>query len=230
MNVFILCIFALVPFHNASVHEAKLTVCPDFAEVLRFENKLESYQAPEPVNPGMESVLKPATVPEADPAPAITPESDPAPAIAPESALMPESDPAPALDSEPILIPETVPEPIHLGQLEPEIVPENSNQLKQPVAELATPAEPAPLEIPERLTPKPISPSRNVEFAAAEEPISEVQPVPAGVKVQETAPTDVPIRRPWGVLTFSIFLLLLSVSANVFLGWQLIEARLAKLR
>ncbi|MBQ6107521.1 MAG: hypothetical protein IJK97_04860, partial [Thermoguttaceae bacterium] len=63
-----------------------------------------------------------------------------------------------------------------------------------------------------------------------EEPVSEVQSVPAGVKVQETAPTDAPIRRPWGVLTFSIFLLLLSVSANVFLGWQLIEARLAKLR
>ena len=65
MNVLILCFFALVPFHNASVHEAKLTVCPDFAEVLRFENKLESYQAPAPVNPEMESVLKPPSTPEA---------------------------------------------------------------------------------------------------------------------------------------------------------------------
>ena len=206
MNVFILCIFALVPFHNASVHEAKLTVCPDFAEVLRFENKLESYQAPEPVNPGLESVLNPTSTPNADPAPISTPEPDP----------------------EPILIPETIPEPI--GHLEPEIVPENPIQLKQPVVVLEKPAEPAPLEIPERLTPKPFSPSRNVEFAAAEEPVSEVQTVPAGTQTQETAPTDAPIRRPWGVLTSFIFLLLLSVSANVFLGWQLIETRTAKLK
>lgn len=216
MNVFILCIFALVPFHNASVHEAKLTVCPDFAEVLRFENKLESFQAPEPGNPGLESVLKPTSTPEPDSTPAFTPKTDPAPIFTSES------------DSEPILIPETVPEPI--GHLEPEIVPENPIQLKQPVAVLEKPVEPAPLEIPERLTPKPLSPSRNVEFAAAEEPLSEVQPASTGVNVQETAPTDTPIRRPWGVLTFSIFLLLLSVSANVFLGWQLIETRTAKLK
>lgn len=199
MNVFILCIFALVPFHNASVHEAKLTVCPDFAEVLRFENSLESYQVPEQsTSPEAESVLKPTPTPEADPA------QD--------------------------LVPEIVSEPIPLDQLEPEIVPENPIQLKQPVAESAPSAEPAPLEIPDSLTPKPLSPSKNVVFAGAEEPISEIQPVPAGASAQEAAPSDVPARRPWGVLTFFIFLLLLSVSGNVFLGWQLIEARTAKLK
>ena len=199
MNVFILCFFALVPFHNASVHEAKLTVCPDFAEALRFANELESYQfTDQPANSEMESVLKPT--------------------------------PAAETDSTQILSQETGHAPIPLDQLEPEIVPENPIELKQAVVESEAHAEPAPLEIPERLTPKPLSPSRNVEFAAAAEPLSEVQPAPAEVKVQETAPTDAPIRRPWGVLTFSIFLLLLSVSANVFLGWQLIEARTAKLK
>lgn len=216
MNVFILCIFALVPFHNASVHEAKLTVCPDFAEALRFENTLEAYQAPEPVNPAMESVLKPTSTLAPDPASAFSPETEPAPISTPEP------DPAPSL------IPETVPEPI--GLLEPEIVPENPVKLKQPVAELEKSVEPAPLEIPERLTPKPLSPSGNVVFAAAEEPVSGNQPVPAGVNAQETMPTDAPLRRPWGVLMFFIFLLMLSISANVFLGWQLIETRRAKLR
>ena len=199
MNVFILCIFALVPFHNASVHEAKLTVCPDFAEALRFENALESYQAPDQsTNSGTEAVLKPTATPEADS----------------------------MLDLEPEIVSEQIPP----EQLEPEIVPENPIELKQPVVELERPAEPAPLVIPERLTPKPVSPSRNVEFAAAEEPLSEVQPAPAAAKVQETTPTEAPVRRPWGVLMFFIFLLLLSASANVFLGWQLIEARLVKLR
>ncbi|MCR5165263.1 MAG: hypothetical protein K6C40_14720 [Thermoguttaceae bacterium] len=228
MNVFILCIFALVPFHNASVHEAKLTVCPDFAEALRFENTLESYQAPEPPNPAMESVLK-ATPPV---------ENDPTQTLEPKTALTqtvtPKADPTQtgASKSYPTqtLVPEDVSELNSLGQLKPEIVPEKSIELKQPIVESEKAAEPAPLEIPESLTPKPLSPSENVVFAAAEEPIPGAQPVPAGVKAQETMPTDVPIRRPWGVLMFFIFLLMLSISANVFLGWQLIEARGAKLR
>lgn len=218
MNVFILCIFALVPFHNASVHEAKLTVCPDFAEALRFENTLESYQAQEPPNPALESVLKPTPPVENDPTQMPAPKADPTQTLAPMA------------DPTQNLVPEDVSELNSLEQLKPEIVPEKSIQLKQQIAEAEKAPEPAPLEIPDSLTPKPLSPSGNVVFAAAEEPVPGTQPVPAGVKAQETMPPDVPIRRPWGVLMFFIFLLMLSISANVFLGWQLIETRRAKLR
>jgi len=188
MNIFILCVFALVPFHNASVHEANLTVCPDYAQTLRFQNVIASYQ---------------------DPGPAPTP--------------------APAAEPEAILV----------EQLEPEFVPERPAESEEKIVEKKPAVEPAPLEIPDELPSKSFSPSKNVQFATAEEPVPitqslpAVQSTPAAVPVASNVavvPADEPIRRPWGVLTFFIFLLLLSVSANVFLGWQLIEVRKVKLK
>ncbi|MDO4574335.1 MAG: hypothetical protein Q4D98_03880 [Planctomycetia bacterium] len=43
-------------------------------------------------------------------------------------------------------------------------------------------------------------------------------------KPAETPPAETE-KRPWGALTFTVFLLMLSISANVFLGWQLWEKR-----
>ncbi|MDO4857656.1 MAG: hypothetical protein Q4A17_06910 [Thermoguttaceae bacterium] len=203
MNVFILCIFALVPFHNASVHEAKLTVCPDFAQVLRFENEIRSYKIP---------------------AESAAPEEETA--SVPETASTLES----VLEQETASAPETVSDPIPVGHLEPEIVPELSPKPEQQITELKKAEEPATLEIPEQLVPPPPSSSGKVEFAAAEEPIGTVSQTPVESKTADSVPSDVPIRRPWGILTFFIFLLLLSVSANVFLGWQLIETRMAKIK
>ncbi|MBE6426079.1 MAG: hypothetical protein E7029_08865 [Planctomycetaceae bacterium] len=281
MNIWFLCLFSLVPFHHAGVHWAEVSVCPDYAEVLRFENTLLEYQlaqmtaaqdpqqtaVPDPTAPDSTESAVSANAPSTQNAPFSDSNALPETlADAPPNALQ-----ETLADAPPNALQETVSE-----TLTPEIVPEMTQASPVPV-QLPTqiPAsapyaetpvsEPKELSIPDPLPqthaePQPLADPPQVQFANAEELVHRGTPQTAqdarsaqnvseqgqGARTeqdhaesryisvkeepserQESAPE--PIRRPWGALTLSIFLLLLSLSANVFLGWQLLELRKAKM-
>lgn len=69
---------------------------------------------------------------------------------------------------------------------------------------------------------EPIMPA-GYETVASETPPSNVpESTPSGAEKEPEA------ERPWGALTTTIFLFLVSLSANVFLGWQLWEEKTKK--
>lgn len=86
-------------------------------------------------------------------------------------------------------------------------------------------AEPATLHIDDRHM-EPILPVTHEEIAEEAVPMP-ILPSNAPVLADTpglTAEKNLE-KRPWGILTFVVFLLLLSFSTNLFLGWQLYERR-----
>lgn len=278
MNILIFCVFSLVPFQNAAVHEANVTVCPDYADILRFKNELAfpkmlypmeeaeplpaGTELPElPELPAVQEVAEklpepenvseplPETLPETLPEPVLESEREPEPALV-GSALEPEGKPEentevvdavaelPALEPEIVsevevdaeaekaemklelaLVPKTEPKPGVMGEGDWSQDPYWTAKQEAPQSVITQ--EPERLEMPKQVAmiPTQVPTQNSVTLVTAQEPVT-------GNGVL----SDEPIRRPWGVLTFCVFILLLSVSANVFLGWQLIEMRSAKLK
>ncbi len=197
MYIWALCIFCVIPFHHAAVHEVETSFCPDYASILRFENQLNhcKIQNSQPV-----SVPEPASVP------------------VPKNASTDRTAGNEKRAENMTQVSELTPEVVPPAALEIASISENKNQ--------------------EAVTPIPVQNSgKSVRFASAEEPAPSDAPStgnggstdPQNVHSSENVPTTAtlgtppPIQRPWGVLTFFVFLLLLSLSANVFLGWQLVE-------
>lgn len=367
MNILIFCVFSLVPFQNAAVHEANVTVCPDYANILRFENDLalpkmlypmeEAEPLPEgngtpklPELPtaqeGMSETLSEAENLSKSESGQIgenlsklesgqiggnflESESDqvgealPEPILAEKGPMMvkteteaeknqgirseikkelsseiktekktEQKEETPALTAfEPEIVPEIVPEMASEKKAEgnaelkktemvaeteqkPELEsrvrsemkpgrgeyeksyqdpywaakPETSQEMVQQEPErlvMPNQATVIPTQVPETIPGQGTgqvlgqnSGRNSVALVTAQEPMMGNVP---GIMAETVAGTgtvtaengtlnDEPIRRPWGVLTFCVFILLLSVSANVFLGWQLIEMRNAKLK
>ena len=321
MNIWFLCLFSLVPFHHAGVHWVEVSVCPDYAEVLRFKNTLLEYELAHSAaekdrlteDPATSQLNAPPETPadtqanalpetpadtQADALPETpadtqvdalpeTPADTQADALPktpadtqtdalPETPADTQADALPETpaDTQADALPETpadtqadaLPQKLADTQsdaLMPEIVPEPTQTPSVPeaeeYAEIPVP-EPGRLPIPDPLPPTPSAPQPlaalpQVQFANAEEPLHQASAgnapsagtgqIPSnGQNVsdpghsQNSVPEETsrtreeipqPIRRPWGALTLSIFLLLLSLSANVFLGWQLLELRKAKI-
>lgn len=219
MNVWVLCIFCLVPLHHAAVHDAELTVCPDYAAVLRFEKALMQFPIPRTETAISEESLIPEVVPELS-------SSEKAESVpeTPASELTAQKAPTPETSAPELTAAET-PATIRLDE----------------IRTFSKTPEPAPLTIPETETPVLLpaaQPKSAVRFASVEEPVPAAEktvPTPnassrESAARESAAAEEVPVRRPWGVLTFCVFLLLLSLSANVFLGWQLVELRKMKLK
>lgn len=229
MYVWVLCFFSAIPFRHAAVHDVQMEFCPDYAAVLRFENELKRFSVPESTF----AEVPPAEV-ASDLTPEIVPDSAVIPAPVPAQPPVPDSDSSNLASSEiPALRNASEPAGLEI----PETVRNGENTV----------------------TPIPVQTRKeNVRFASGEEPLptsentarnassspassgslnpvlnsdSASVPSPASVSAASAGlETAVPVRRPWGVLTFFVFLLLLSLSANVFLGWQLAELYKLKMK
>ncbi len=196
MNFWTLCFFSLVPFHHAAVHQADLTACPDYVQILRW---------------GEEILVRPV--------------------CAEQSGSGNESENSVCQNAN-SLFPEVCEE-----EREPVVDPYTvrKDSIRQPARLTISENEAVPLAETFSI---PTVPSSNVQLAVAEENIPSISPHDSNhtasantsaSPVNESA-TRAPVRRPWGALTFCVFLLLLSVSANVFLGWQLVETRRMKMK
>lgn len=237
MNFWMLCFFGLVPFHHAAVHQADLTVCPDYAQIRHWgEEILACPIYAEPLvsesdsesNPETEAVTKLET--ELDTKDSVCFKSE---TSAPEGGVETFE---PCVDPY-VVRKNSIRHPAILTISEDETVPLTGTFSSASGARAGLEAD-LPLNSPSSLSAPSLSHSSDVRLAVAEERIPSNSPVESNNTVATNASvspaveseTLVPVRRPWGALTFCVFLLLLSVSANVFLGWQLAEARRMKMK
>lgn len=116
--------------------------------------------------------------------------------------------------SKPVPLPDVSEKPIE----EKEFLAESPVTVEEPTPSKL--AEPATLHIDDRHI-EPLLPVNHEEAV----PVPTLPPnAPVMADTLGTAEKSLE-KRPWGVLTLVVFLLLLSISTNVFLGWQLYERR-----
>lgn len=237
MSFWMLCFFSLVPFHHSAVHQANLTVCPDYTQLLHWGEVIQRF-SPEAVPSNSEERSFQFSIEES---PASSPESVSETEISgsvreiAENTSKETSRPHSSFAS--------------AGLLSVNGDPDEKNQSAsaQHVISSLPQSRPGPLTISEKET-VPLSgvirssgvSSSGVQLAAAEEMIvskSSSESVNGSASEGDArqlssveTETLIPVQRPWGALTFCVFLLLLSLSGNVFLGWQLAETRRMKMK